>query len=196
MNAADVVAAWNEADPSAIHPLRALSEEAYWDSGLTQAVELGRVLPRDGTILDFGCGDGRVAIPLHALGFNVIGVDSSPNMIQALRARDPNLPCLVSDGSNLDPDLEPQIDAAYCLAVLIHHDYAGGRKIIENLAGIVEPGGILILDWPTGPNPTERRSWTEVTTWSPGEQQRVVDDLGLRRLGDTNLPYATFEVLP
>lgn len=192
MNAADVVAAWNEADVSSIHPTRRISEEAYWDSGVKQAVELGRVLPRDGLIMDFGCGDGRVTIPLHALGFDVFGVDSSPNMIAALAAQNKAIRGVVSDGS----DLTEQVDALYCLAVLIHHDYADGEKLIGNLVQQVKPGGMLILDWPVSEYPSERRRWIEVTTWSLDQQHRIADNLGLRRINDTNLPYAVLELLP
>ena len=63
MTAADVIQAWDRADPTAIHPLRRVSEDAYWDSGKAQADMLASVIPGNAKVMDFGCGDGRVAIP-------------------------------------------------------------------------------------------------------------------------------------
>ncbi|MEO8100565.1 MAG: class I SAM-dependent methyltransferase [Acidobacteriota bacterium] len=38
-----------------------------------------------GRVLDLGCGVGRVTIPLSTMGFEVVGVDISPAMIDAAR---------------------------------------------------------------------------------------------------------------
>lgn len=40
-----------------------------------------------GPILDLGCGTGRVALDLVERGFDVTGIDSDPELIDALRAR-------------------------------------------------------------------------------------------------------------
>lgn len=189
MNQHDVIAAWDQADPKAIHPLRDVSEEAYWDSGAVQAAELARYLPRKGRILDYGCGDGRVAIPLHQRGYNIVAADTSPTMLAALTAREPGIKTAL-----VEP-MEPQpggFDAAYCLAVLIHHDYADGADIIADIRDSVQPGGLLILDWPTSDNPTERHSWIGVTTWSVADQDALAKDLGLRRLKRSGLPFPAF----
>jgi SAM-dependent methyltransferase len=42
---------------------------------------------RPGPLLDIGCGTGRVALKLAALGHDVTGLDSDPALIAALRAR-------------------------------------------------------------------------------------------------------------
>jgi hypothetical protein len=45
MTAADVITAWDQADPEAIHPLRRVSEDAYWESGQVQAEMLAAWTP-------------------------------------------------------------------------------------------------------------------------------------------------------
>jgi len=135
----DVVTAWDAAPFDAIHPTRAVSEAEYEASGQEQADALAAVLPH-GTVLDFGCGDGRVAIPLAAHGFKVIGADASPRMCEALRARDEHVPTIVSDGSNLAEQLDRKVDAVICLAVLIHHDHEGGKADPHRAALGVAPG--------------------------------------------------------
>lgn len=187
----DVVEAWDAASHDAIHPTRAVSEEAYEASGQAQADALAKVLPK-GTVVDFGCGDGRVAIPLAKHGYRVIGVDASPNMVAALNTRDPSIPTLVSDGSDLAEQLDRKADAVICLAVLIHHDYEGGRQILAGLREVLRPGGMLIAHWPTSAEPYERRTWIEVTYWTEEEQARVAEELGLRPV-DTELPWSVWK---
>ncbi|MFL5884032.1 MAG: methyltransferase domain-containing protein [Thermoleophilaceae bacterium] len=41
----------------------------------------------DGPLLDIGCGTGRVALHLAALGHDVVGLDSEPELVQALAGR-------------------------------------------------------------------------------------------------------------
>ncbi|WP_460786203.1 class I SAM-dependent methyltransferase, partial [Microbacterium tumbae] len=89
MTAEDVIQAWDQADPAAIHPSRGVSEDAYWRSGKVQADMLATVIPDGAKVLDFGCGDGRVAIPMAALGYDVTAVVSSQNMLDRLSARAP-----------------------------------------------------------------------------------------------------------
>jgi len=49
--------------------------------GLLKLFELHGV-PPGGTLLDMGCGIGRVSIPLAKKGYHVVGVDLSPSYIQ------------------------------------------------------------------------------------------------------------------
>jgi 2-polyprenyl-3-methyl-5-hydroxy-6-metoxy-1,4-benzoquinol methylase len=51
---------------------------------------LATVIPDGCEGLDFGCGDGRVAIPLAALGYEVTAVDSSQRMLDRLAERLPD----------------------------------------------------------------------------------------------------------
>lgn len=194
MNLSDVVAAWNVADSKSIHPTRTISEAAYWESGKTQAKQLAVVLKPRSVVVDFGCGDGRVAISMRQLGFQMIGVDSSSNMLQVLNVEDPDLQTIESDGHDLFDKLDGQrVDALYCLAVLIHHGYADGAQIVGQLRDIVRPGGLLILDWPVSDTPVERQTWTSVTTWSMSAQQDLTDRLGLTRV-DRDVPWPVFQV--
>src|SRR6185436_20781947 len=42
-----------------------------------------------GPVLELGCGTGRVLLPIAALGIPCAGVDASPSMLAALRAKNP-----------------------------------------------------------------------------------------------------------
>jgi SAM-dependent methyltransferase len=191
--AADVVTAWDRADPEAIHPTRRVSEGAYRESGQTQATMLANLIPAGANVMDFGCGDGRVAVPLAELGYQVTAVDSSPRMLAALAEQTPDMPTFQSDGSDLGRLLgRRKMDAAYCLAVLIHHDYEDGAALVAALSKTVRKGGLLVLDWPTSGQPHERVDWIDVTTWHPERQQSVANDLGLTRI-DSSLPWSVWK---
>ena len=194
MNLHDVVKAWDEAPLDALHPTRAVSEEEYEASGREAAKALMQVLSPGSRVVDFGCGDGRVAIPIHNRNHaRIIGVDSSPTMIEALRKRAPRMPTLVSDGSDLAEQLDGKVDAIICLAVLIHHRFADGAEIVTNLVKALRPGGLLIAHWPTAPEPYERKTWIEVTYWGELEQAVLAAELGLRRI-EADLPWSLWKL--
>lgn len=56
-----------------------------------------RVLGGPGTILELGCGSGRVTVPLARDGHHVIALDQSEPMLTALEARRTRLPAAVRD---------------------------------------------------------------------------------------------------
>lgn len=194
MTAADIIQAWDQADPAAIHPTRALDEDAYWNSGKNQAALLGTVLPDGGKVVDFGCGDGRVAIPLRALGYDVTAVDASPTMLDRLRQYDSGMPTVVSDGTDLYGQLGKKTDAVVALAVLIHHGYADCLNLLAGLREAVKLGGTLILDWPISDEPVEGQAWLEVTTWSQQAHDDACNRIGLKAV-DARLPWGVYKAV-
>lgn len=195
MTAADVIQAWDEADPSAIHPLRHVSEGAYWESGKAQADMLAAVIPDGAKVMDFGCGDGRVAIPLAELGYEVTAVDSSQRMLDRLTERAPDLTTAQATADGIAAHLgRRRMDAVYCLAVLIHHSYADCLHIIEKLRAATKLGGTLILDWPVSETPGEADSWIGVTTWSREQQAEACARIGLEPV-DSDLPWGVYRAV-
>lgn len=195
MSAADIIAAWNQPGrTNDLHPSRGISENAYWASGRKQAAVLAEDLPARAKVVDFGCGDGRVAIPLKQLGYQVTGADSSPRMLDALADNDPDLPAVQSDGADLHTVLGRKQDAVYCLAVLIHHGWNDAARILEGLRAAVKKGGLLLLDWPTSDEPAEGQVWTDVTTWDRGQQEALARDLKMKRL-DVQRPWSVWRAV-
>lgn len=196
MSAEDVIKAWDQPEArEAIHPTRGISEDAYQASGQVQAELLAADIPAGAKVMDFGCGDGRVAIPLAAMGYEVTGVDASPNMLAALAERDPDLTVFQSDGSDFGKHLgRRKMDAVYCLAVLIHHDYETGEQLVTNLRAIVKKGGILALDWPTSNEPSDGHGWLGVTTWSPERQAEIAARLKMERI-EADRPWSVWRAL-
>ncbi len=74
--------------------------EAAGESLHGEADLICRFEPR--SVLDAGCGTGRVAIELSQRGIAVLGVDVDQVMIDHARAKAPELPWLVGDLSTFD----------------------------------------------------------------------------------------------
>jgi len=73
--------------------------------------------PRPGElILDVGCGDGALTERIAAAGANVIGLDSSPEMVEAARAR--GVDAFVADAEAIDLARFGQFDAVFSNAAL------------------------------------------------------------------------------
>lgn len=190
-----VIQAWDAADPETIHPLRRVSEDAYWESGRAQADMLATVIPDGAKVLDFGCGDGRVAIPLAALGYEVTAVDSSQRMLDRLTEHAPDLTTVQATADGIAGHLgRRRMDAVYALAVLIHHSYTDCLHIVERLRAATKLGGILVLDWPLSDQPGEADSWIGVTTWSEQQQTDACQRIGLEPI-DSGLPWGVYRAV-
>lgn len=62
-------------------------DEVHAERDPADAVALLAALAGAGPALELGVGSGRVAIPLAASGVSVHGVDSSPAMVERMRAK-------------------------------------------------------------------------------------------------------------
>ena len=111
--------------------------------------ELIHGLLRSGsTVLDLGCGPGRIAGPLAALGHRVTGVDNGPGMIAAL----PNdVEGVVADATTVR--LGRRFDAVLLASHLVA-DPANGPAFARTAAAHVENDGVVVGEaYPPGWDP-------------------------------------------
>lgn len=98
--------------------------------------------------LDFGCGVGRLIIPLAGICDAVVGVDVSDSMLreakQNLAARNISNVSLVKSNDNLSL-VEGQFDLVHSHIVLQHIPRARGEKIFLRLVNLVREGGVGVL---------------------------------------------------
>jgi SAM-dependent methyltransferase len=97
------------------------------------------------TVLDGGCGTGRVAIELARRGYRVTGVDADAAMLAAARAKAPGLTWAEADLAELPPD----VDGPYELIVLagnvmIFVGKGTEGRVLANLADRLAQGGLLV----------------------------------------------------
>ncbi|MTI74737.1 MAG: methyltransferase domain-containing protein [Stenotrophomonas sp.] len=103
--------------------------------------------------LDFGCGVGRLVIPLARRADQVMGVDISPSMIaeaerNCAAAGVLNVSFVGSDDSL--SRIKGEFDLVHSYIVLQHIPWRRGRIILQSLADRVAPGGHLAVQILTG----------------------------------------------
>jgi SAM-dependent methyltransferase len=107
-------------------------------------------LPAGGRVLDVACGSGRHALVLARRGYRVTGLDVSAEAIGFARAaagaEGLELDLRVGDMRALPADV--RADLAICMGNAFGYlDHEGTRAWLAELAGLVVPGGALVLDY-------------------------------------------------
>ena len=128
----------------------ALSQDwdpARYEENARFVSELGAPLvellgPRAGErILDLGCGDGALTEQLAGAGARVVGVDSSPAMVEAARRR--GLDARACDAYSLD--FEREFDAVFSNAAL-HWMKSDPDRVLRGIHRALKPGGRLAAE--------------------------------------------------
>lgn len=102
------------------------------------------------TVLDAGCGTGRVAIELSRRGYEVTGIDVEPAMLDAARSKAPELGWILADLARvaLPPDHFDLVVAAG--NVMIFLELGTEAAVVSNLARTVVPGGLVVAGFQVG----------------------------------------------
>jgi SAM-dependent methyltransferase len=95
-----------------------------------------------GNALDAACGTGRYAAYLAAQGHKIVGVDSSPDMLERARARVPDGEFLLGDLHQL-PLPDDTVDIVVSGLALAHVPALG--PVMAELARVLRPGGHLVI---------------------------------------------------
>ena len=102
-------------------------------------VDLLAPLPGE-RILDLGCGDGVLTEALAAMGCRVVGVDSSPEQVEAARRR--SVDARVMNGEQLT--FETEYDAVFSNAAL--HWMKRTDDVIDGVWRALVPGGRFVAE--------------------------------------------------
>jgi trans-aconitate methyltransferase len=103
---------------------------------------LGQLAPQPGErVLDLGCGDGALTVQIAASGASVVGIDASPEMIAAARAR--GLDARVVDARALP--FAREFDAVFSNAAL--HWIPQADDVLEGVARALRPGGRFVAEF-------------------------------------------------
>jgi len=136
-----------------------------------------------GSVLDAGCGTGRVGRELHRRGVEVVGVDLDAEMLETARARCPSVEWIEGDLSAIS--LGRTFDIVLMAGNVINFVTPEVRRpALENLVQHVRPAGLLINGHtirPDGCPPAVFANWSEaaglelVERWSTWDQDPFIE---------------------
>jgi len=132
--------AWEENAAAWIAWAREPGHDSYWRFHRDLFLEV--VPPPSGRTLDVGCGEGRLARDIAALGHDVVGVDASPTVLEAAREAAPEMDFYLADAADL-----PFADASFGLVVAFMslQDVDDLSGAMFEAARVLAPGGRLCL---------------------------------------------------
>ena len=105
---------------------------------------------KPGTVLDLGCGTGGFCIEMYQMGYDVIGVDISPDMLSCAKMRmlEKGIDILLINQDMTELKLNSKADAAVCLVDGVNHitDPGKVKKFFSHVKKCLNPGGLFIFD--------------------------------------------------
>lgn len=174
------------------------SEEQFAASGERSAQDIvedvEHLLPSKATVLEIGCGVGRMLRPLARRFDTVYGVDVSPEMISRARVRLAdlgNVKVWLTNGRSLRPVVTGKIDLAISYLVFQHIPEASVvEDIIRDTFRVLKRDGIFKFQVAGRPDSEEaalgeklrtKDTWSGVS-FSDSEIRQLVERVGFRVL--------------
>jgi SAM-dependent methyltransferase len=129
------------------------------ETGALDVADWSQTLPGGATVLDLGCGTGvPISQALIERGFNVYGVDASPTMVAAFRARFPTVPveCAAVQDSGF---FGRTFDGVVAWGLFFLLDAELQRRLVAKVAGVLPSGGRFLFT-----APSQICSWADAMT--------------------------------
>lgn len=96
-------------------------------------------------VVDLGCGNGSLTDRLQSLGYQVMGIDASPAMLEIARKEYPNISFQQADA--LSFQLDKPADAIFSNAVFHWIDADKQETLLRNVSRNLRPGGELVCEF-------------------------------------------------
>jgi SAM-dependent methyltransferase len=120
------------------------AETARWLVGSDAGGPLAARAARDGLrVADVGAGTGKLTRTLAGLGHEVVAVDPSEGMLEALRAAVPGTPTFIGTAEQL-PLPDASVDA---VTVAQAWHWVETDAAVSDVARVLRPGGVLGIAW-------------------------------------------------
>jgi SAM-dependent methyltransferase len=130
---------------------RRRDEAAHRELVEQTADELARVVATPGPVADLGCGPGAHARALARRGYDVVGVDGSPRMVEVARSRatrdDVTVRFEVHDVGAPLPFADTSLGGV--LAILVIQHLPDPAAFIAEIRRCLRPGGHLLITAPS-----------------------------------------------
>ena len=178
------VRAYFDSEKVVDHYSQAADNLGLWAS---EEIILTRLFKRKDSLLELGCGVGRVAIGLYKLGYrNVLATDYAPNMIKQARiltsAQDYAIPFSVCDATELEFEDNSFDGIIFAFNGFMQIPYAAKRE--QSLSGILRvlrPGGCFVFTTHDRERSAHSNFWiAEKNRWETGVQKLDLNEFGDR----------------
>jgi len=102
--------------------------------------------PSPARVVDLGCGNGRTTIPLLRRGYDVVGIEYSPSLVERAKRNHPEAPVQQGDARSL-PFPDASHDAAFFSFNGIDYMYPleERRRVFREVCRVLRPGGVFIF---------------------------------------------------
>jgi SAM-dependent methyltransferase len=129
--------------------MAAAGQSVHGEVDLIHGLLRERDLGDSPSVLDAGCGTGRVAIELAGRGIDVAGVDLDAAMLDEARTKAPGQRWTLGDLAHVD--LDTRFDLVVTAGnVMIFVAPGTEAAVLANLSGHISPGGLLVAGFQTG----------------------------------------------
>jgi ubiquinone/menaquinone biosynthesis C-methylase UbiE len=95
-------------------------------------------------ILDIGCGTGNQVVNFVSKGYDALGIDISPSMIEKAKEKYPKYDFQVADAINVDEFGSNSFTHITCLYFTVYY-FENKRQLFENIYKWLMPGGYFIV---------------------------------------------------
>ena len=115
--------------------------DAHGEADFVETLRIGRGRPA--TVLDAGCGTGRLAIELHRRGIKVVGVDLDEDLLSRAQQKAPEITWALADLADLE--LARDFDVVVMAGnVMLFCRVEKRSDVVHGCARHVRPGGALV----------------------------------------------------
>ncbi|MGJ3242063.1 MAG: class I SAM-dependent methyltransferase [Opitutales bacterium] len=181
----DNVRAYFDSQPVTDHYVDATIRIGLWKS--EEAIFRKVFQDPQASLIDIGCGTGRIAIGLHELGYrHIIGVDLSKGMIREARRiaqmLDYRIPFHVGDATRLSFEDNLFDGAIFGFNGLMQIPGRANRQAaLREIFRVLRPGAWFVFTTHDRDNPTFKTFWSEEQRlWNQGKQDTDLHEFGDR----------------
>lgn len=153
-------------------------------------------LSTDSSILDIGCGAGAWTMLFAQRHKRVVGIDMSPNMLAAARARLGDMANVeLIEGNALLAPIEGTFDGSFVGGMLMYLNRSDAISLLGRLRLLVPAGPIVLRETTVRSEVEIRNDDYHVVYRTPVEYTKMASEAGLRvKTIERNRGYADMEV--
>lgn len=104
-------------------------------------------IPSGGKILDAGCGSGRDVLAFSEMGFKVVGIDASKELVEIAKK---NTKQEIHQKSFSEINWKSEFDGVWCMASLLHLNKLQLTEALSNIGEALKPSGKLYASFKSG----------------------------------------------